>query len=357
MHKENSTSGHVIQDWTREELRQWLKAASIVHPKVQPYRADQVFYWLYRRRVADFEGMINIGRHTRELLQSHFRISSLSKKEVKRSRDGSLKYRFTLDDGQNIETVLMPHHDHYTLCVSSQVGCGMGCAFCMTGKMGLIRNLRVSEILNQVLEAWKDLPAEETLRNVVFMGMGEPFHNYRNVMRVLEVLTDVHGFNFSHRRITVSTSGLIPKIKRFGKEKVKANLAISLNGVTDSVRSTLMPVNRAYNLEQLVDACREYPLESRKRITFQYILIRDLTDSIRDARSLIKLLHGVKFKVNLIPYNETQGSVYQRPDQSAIEAFQSWLLNHGVTATLRVSKGQDVSGACGQLVVREMVPA
>ena len=189
------------------------------------------------------------------------------------------------------------------------------------------------------------------------MGMGEPFHNYQNVLRALEIFTDVHGFNYSHRRITVSTSGLIPKIRRFGKEQIKANLAVSLNGVNDSVRSALMPVNKAYNLEKLVQACREYPLESRKRITFEYILIRNLTDSLEDAKGLIRLLHGVKFKVNLIPFNETPGGPYQRPEWPSIDAFQQYLLDRGVLATLRISKGQDIAGACGQLVVQEAVPA
>ena len=345
-----------IRNFTRQELRLCLNEASGNNSKIQAYRADQIFYWLYRSRVNDFEKMDNIGRPTREFLQSHFRIGVLKSNRVLRSRDGSLKYRLLLEDGQAIETVLMPHSDHHTVCISSQVGCGMGCDFCMTARMGLVRNLSVSEIVNQVLEAWKDLPVDGNLRNVVFMGMGEPFHNYGSVIRTLEILTDEHGFNFSHRRITVSTSGLIPEIRRFGREKVKANLAISLNGVTDEVRSALMPVNKAYNLQSLIEACREYTLESRKRITFEYILIRDLTDSTDDARILIRLLHGMKYKVNLIPYNETEGSSYQRPEWQKVEAFQRYLIEHGVLATLRISKGQDISGACGQLVVPQAIP-
>ena len=346
-----------IRNWTRLELRQWLQEQSEIDSKIQPYRADQIFYWLYHRQVQDFSGMANIGKATRNILETRFRMDKLQRDHVQRSRDGSLKYRLLLDDEKAIETVLMPHSDHHTVCVSSQVGCGMGCDFCMTGKMGLIRNLEVSEIVNQVLEAWKDLPEGVSLRNIVFMGMGEPFHNYQNVMRALEIFTDVHGFNYSQRRITVSTSGLIPKIRRFGKERIKANLAVSLNGVNDSVRSELMPVNKVYNLEKLVEACREYPLESRKRITFEYILIRNLTDSLEDARELIRLLHGVKFKVNLIPFNETSGGKYQRPEWPKVEAFQKCLLDHGVLATLRISKGQDIAGACGQLVVQENFPA
>ena len=186
------------------------------------------------------------------------------------------------------------------------------------------------------------------------MGMGEPFHNYKNLMKALEILTDEYGFNFSQRRITVSTSGLLPKIRSFGLEKIKANLAVSLNGVTNEVRSKLMPVNKAYNLEKLIKACSEFPLESRKRITFESILIRNLTDSLKDANSLIRLLHGLKFKINLIPYNNTQGSKYNAPSPQKARMFQKYLLDHKIIAPLRISKGQDIQGACGQLAVGEM---
>ena len=230
----------------------------------------------------------------------------------------------------------------------------MGCDFCMTAKMGLIRNLEPSEIINQIFTVVKELTEEKKIRNIVFMGMGEPFHNYKNLMKALEILTDEYGFNFSQRHITVSTSGLLPKIKSFGLEKIKANLAVSLNGVTNEVRSKLMPVNKAYNLEKLIKACSEFPLESRKRITFEYILIRNLTDSLQDANSLIRLLHGLKFKINLIPYNNTPGSKYNAPSPQKARMFQKYLLDHKIIAPLRISKGQDIKGACGQLAVGEM---
>ena len=345
MSKEN------IKNWTRSELRTWMDLQSENHQKIRAFRADQVFAWLYHHKVDDFDDMPNIGKVTRKLLKEHFYIDSIQSAEARKSKDGSIKYRLTLKDDHHIETVLMPHTDHFTVCVSSQVGCGMGCDFCMTGTMGLTRNLETSEIINQVLHAWKDLPEGEIIRNIVFMGMGEPFHNYKNVMQALEILTDEHGFNFSQRRITVSTSGLLPKIRRFGQEAIKPNLAVSLNGVNDQVRSQLMPVNNAYNLEKLVGVCRDFPLESRKRITFEYILMRDLTDSIEDAKGLIRLLHGIKFKVHLIPYNSAPVSKYQAPKPEKVRAFQQYLLDHGVVATLRISKGQDIQGACGQLVV------
>jgi len=340
-----------IKNWTRQNLREWMDEKAGSQAKVQAFRADQVFYWLYQQRVGSFAEMLNLGKETRKLLEENFWISSLKKADEQHSQDGSIKYRLLLEDGKSIESVFMPHTSYNTVCVSSQVGCGMGCDFCMTGTMGLIRNLKTSEIIDQVFAVSADLPKEKTLRNIVFMGMGEPFHNYKNLMQALEILTDEHGFNFSQRRITVSTSGLLPKIRSFGKEKIKANLAISLNGVTDEVRSKLMPVNNAYNLEQLMKVCREFPLESRRRITFEYILIRDLTDSIEDAKGLIRLLHGLKFKINLIPYNSDPGNKYQAPSQKQARKFQKYLLDHDVVAPLRISKGQDIQGACGQLVV------
>ena len=346
-----------IKNWTRQNLREWIGAKVVSKSKLQAFRADQVFYWLYKQRVASFTEMLNLGMETRRLLEDNFWISSLKKADEQHSQDGSIKYRFLLEDGKSIESVYMPHSSHNTVCVSSQVGCGMGCDFCMTGTMGLIRNLKTSEIIDQVFAVSAEMPKEKTLRNIVFMGMGEPFHNYQNLMQALEILTDEYGFNFSQRRITVSTSGLLPKIRSFGKEKIKANLAISLNGVTDQVRSTLMPINNAYNLSKLMKVCREFPLESRNRITFEYILIRDLTDSIKDAKGLIRLLHGLKFKINLIPYNSDPGNKYQAPSQKQVRKFQKYLLDHNVVAPLRISKGQDIQGACGQLVVTKKNPS
>mgnify|MGYP000038223311 CR=1 FL=1 len=340
-----------IKNWTRHNLRAWMAEKSIKHSKVQEFRADQIFYWLYQKKAESFSEMHNIGWETRKIMEENFWISSLEKAETQQSQDGSIKYRLLLDDGLSIESVFMPHTSHNTVCVSSQVGCGMGCDFCMTGTMGLVRNLKTAEIIDQVLTVWNDQPEGKNIRNIVFMGMGEPFHNYQNLMQALEILTDEHGFNFSQRRITVSTSGLLPKIRRFGNEKIKANLAISLNGVTDEVRSKLMPVNTAYNLEKLMKVCSEFPLESRRRITFEYILIRDLTDSIEDAKGLIRLLHGLKFKINLIPYNSDPANKYQAPSQKQSRKFQKYLLDHDVVAPLRISKGQDIQGACGQLVI------
>ena len=339
-----------IKNWTRQNLREWFKKNEKNYSSLKSFRADQVFNWLYQKRAERFDQMQNIGQGTREMLEDHFYISSLKVADNLKSRDGSIKFRILLDDGNSIESVFLPHKNHNTICVSSQAGCAMGCDFCMTAKMGLIRNLDPSEIINQIFTVVKELPEEKKIRNIVFMGMGEPFHNYNNLMQALEILTDEHGFNYSHRRITVSTSGLLPKIRRFGLEKIKPNLAVSLNGVTDKVRTKLMPVNKAYNLEKLIKVCSEFPLESRKRITFEYILIRDLTDSLKDAKCLIRLLHGLKFKINLIPYNSTSGDKYNAPSPEQSRMFQKYLLDHQIIAPLRISKGQDIQGACGQLV-------
>ena len=249
-----------IKNWTRQNLSDWFKKNEKSSSSVKSFRADQVFNWLYQKRAESFDQMLNIGQGTRKLLEDHFYISSLKVADNLQSSDGSIKFRILLDDGNSIESVFLPHKNHNTICVSSQAGCAMGCDFCMTAKMGLIRNLDPSEIINQIFTVVKELPEEKKIRNIVFMGMGEPFHNYNNLMQALEILTDEHGFNYSHRRITVSTSGLLPKIRRFGLEKIKANLAVSLNGVTNEVRTKLMPVNKAYNLEKLIKACSEFCL-------------------------------------------------------------------------------------------------
>ena len=342
-----------IKNFTRKKLREWLEEKTSSFDKNQSFRADQVFFWLYKKRVNTFAEMKNLGKLMQELLEENFFISSINKLESIFSEDGSIKFRFLLTDGQSIESVFMRHKNHNTICVSSQVGCGMGCDFCMTAKMGLLRNLETSEIIDQVLTIFKELSEKIKLRNIVFMGMGEPLHNYDNLMQSLEILTDEYGLNFSQRHITVSTSGLVPKIEHFGKEKINVNLAISLNGVTDEVRSKLMPVNKVYNLKKLINVCRKFPLSSHSRITFEYILIKDLTDSIGDAKRLIHLLHGLRFKINLIPYNSTPGSKYKSPSENQSRKFQKYLLDHKIIAPLRISKGQDIQGACGQLVVKK----
>ena len=231
-----------------------------------------------------------------------------------------------------------------TLCISTQVGCAMQCAFCLTGTFGLVRNLSPAEIVNQVCAAVKEGP----VNNIVMMGMGEPLHNLDNVVKALQILYDDDGFGFGSRKITLSTSGLVPEMLELGR-RIRVNLAVSLNATTDAVRNELMPVNRRYPLKDLMAACREFPLAPRQRITFEYILIRDINDTPADAKRLVRLLHGVKAKVNLIPYNEHEGSAFHAPRPESIEAFQTYLLSRDIVAIRRASKGQDISAACGQL--------
>lgn len=334
-----------IKDYTLPDLARWMEARG-----EKPFRARQVFQWLYQRQARGFEEMTDIAKPLRARLAGQFTIGSLEQDACVPSADGSRKFAFRLADGRRIESVLMPNATHYTLCISTQVGCAMGCDFCMTAKMGLDRNLTTGEIVQQVVECAREIEDGKILRNVVFMGMGEPFHNYESLVRAIAILNEDFGFGLSWRRMTVSTSGLVPAIRRFGREKVRANLAISLNATTDEVRNRLMPVNRRWNIAQLLEACREFPQDSRYRLTFEYILIRGVTDSLVDARRLVKLLHGLKCKVNLIPYNAGPESPYQAPPAEHVREFQEALLSKGLLATVRISKAQDIAGACGQLI-------
>ncbi|MCZ6729758.1 MAG: 23S rRNA (adenine(2503)-C(2))-methyltransferase RlmN [SAR324 cluster bacterium] len=334
-----------IKDYTLPALTEWM--AQRGEPA---FRARQVFQWLYQRRVTGFEQMSNVARPLRRRLGESFSLGGMARQDVRHSRDGSVKYALRLDDGQCIEAVLMPNDTHYTLCISTQVGCAMGCDFCMTARMGLVRNLSAGEIVQQVVEAYGGVEEGGLIRNLVFMGMGEPLHNYDNLVRALTILTEDHGFGFSWRRLTVSTSGLVPAIRRFAADRLPANLAISLNAVSDETRARLMPVNRRWNIAALLDACREIPKEPRVRITFEYVLLKGITDSLADARKLVKLLHGIKCKVNLIPFNPWPGSTYEGPSLEHARAFQEELLHRGLLTTLRISKGQDIQAACGQLI-------
>ncbi|MDA3895881.1 MAG: 23S rRNA (adenine(2503)-C(2))-methyltransferase RlmN [Desulfobacteraceae bacterium] len=333
-----------IKEFTREELTRWF------HEKgIQPYRTTQIMSWIYLKRVDSFDEMTNISKANRKLLTENFSFSKPYKKQIEVSADRSKKYLFGLKDGNCIETVLIPEKNHYTLCISTQVGCAMGCRFCMTAKSGLIRNLTQAEIINQVLGALKDVTGEKQLTNIVLMGMGEPLANYENVIRAIHILTDNdNGMQFSTRRVTLSTSGLITKFDELGRD-TKINLAISLNATDNHTRSMLMPINKKYPLEQLIDACARYQLAPRNKITFEYILIQGINDSIEDAHRLTKLLKPVKAKINLIPFNEHAGCEFKRPEESVILKFQEVLHQKGYTSIIRRSKGQDISAACGQL--------
>jgi 23S rRNA (adenine2503-C2)-methyltransferase len=319
------------------------------------YRGRQFATWLYRKSVLDLDAMSDLPKDFRAQLAERAEIGLPEVERVTPSLDGSRKLVFRLHDGGRISAVLMPDDDRLTLCLSTQVGCGFECAFCLTGTMGLERNLDAAEIVAQLLIA-NGLSPEQRVTHMVFMGMGEPLANYANLVKAIRIFTDARlGLGYSPRRITVSTVGLVPAIDRLGREDLKVNLAISLHGATDEVRGRLMPINRSFDLAALMAAVKRYPLAPRQRVFFEYVLLEGVNDAEEDARRLVKLLRGVRAKVNLIPFNDWETSAFRRPPLPRILAFQKVLMNAGVTTTVRWSKGEDIGAACGQL--REPVPA
>lgn len=315
---------------------------------VEGYRADQVFRWIYQKDVASFEEMSNLSKVLRAKLAEHFTIERLKPSAIQTSSDGTRKFLFQLSDKESIESVLIPNEERQTLCISTQVGCAMACSFCLTGTLGLTRNLSHYEIVEQVMAVQREIGAENKLTNVVYMGMGEPLHNFDNTVESVRLLIEERALNFSKNKVTVSTSGLVPQMLKFG-ELLDVKLAVSLTGTTDETRDRLIPVNRKYDLKALLQACRDYPMKRRNRITFEYTLLQGVNDSIEDAKRLIKLLAGIPAKVNLIPFNAYPGSPYQRCDDQVMFAFQKYLLDRHVQANIRTSRGRDILGACGQL--------
>ncbi|MEE4255310.1 MAG: 23S rRNA (adenine(2503)-C(2))-methyltransferase RlmN [Desulfuromusa sp.] len=329
-----------LKSLNRQQLEEFLARMG-----KEKYRTKQILQWIYQRHVTDFEQMTDLAKKFRTELAEHAFVSSWQPEFIETSNDGTRKYLFRLDDGSSIEAVRIPMDENRaTLCISTQVGCAMGCQFCMTGTFGLTRNLRPEEIVNQVCAALQDGP----ISNIVLMGMGEPLHNLENVVTALQILYLDDGFGYGTRRVTLSTCGLVPEINELS-QRVKVSLAVSLNATTDEVRDQLMPVNRRYPLNELMSACRNYALKTKQRVTFEYILIGDVNNSMADAKRLVKLLHGVRCKVNLIAYNEHDGADFVAPSEESVKAFQSYLLQRDIVATLRASKGQDISAACGQL--------
>ena len=343
-----------ILDLTQEEL---LKRVS------PPFRAKQIMQWIYQKRVDDFASMSNIPKNMRSELEKEFTIATPKIINIETSKDGSKKYLLALQDGHTIESVLLPmkpavkdaegnivKEAKYTICISSQVGCKVGCEFCLTAKGGFVRNLFAGEIVGQVLAILKEQNIPPNRRvNIVYMGMGEPLDNLENVAKAVKILSDSAGLSISPRRQTISTSGLAPKIKKLGQMNLGVLLAISLHAVDDELRQKLMPINKAYNIQSVIDAVKEFPIDQRKRVMFEYLMIKGLNDDVKAAKKLVKLLHGIKAKVNLIYFNPYPGSPFQRPDEKDVKAFQRYLLDHGILCTIRESKGLDISAACGQL--------
>ena len=323
--------------------------AFLAERKQPAYRARQIWQWLFQKRAAAFAEMTNLSRGLRDGLAESFSISRLAGLQRAQSRDGTVKFLFGLNDGASIESVLIPESRRLTLCLSTQAGCGFGCAFCATAVLGLKRNLTASEIADQIIEANRTLPENERITHVVLMGMGEPLANYANTLRAVEIMTDGDwGMGISPRRVTLSTVGLVPQIKKF-MELTRVNLAVSLHAPNEELRGALLPVNRKYPLKELLDCCRALPIARRKRITFEYVLLRGVNDSEQDARQLAKILQGIPSKVNLIPFNPHPGSKFQRPSSEAIQRFQNILQDQGVQTNVRRPRGDDIQAACGQL--------
>ncbi|HEX8949167.1 MAG TPA: 23S rRNA (adenine(2503)-C(2))-methyltransferase RlmN [Dissulfurispiraceae bacterium] len=310
------------------------------------FRAKQALHWIYEKRAQSILEISELSKDLREKLSARAYTSNLELLERQRSKDGTEKFLFGLEDGESVESVLIPDEDRLTLCISSQVGCAMGCRFCLTGKLGIRRNLAAFEIVDQVISVGR-LVAPDQITNIVFMGMGEPLANFGNVVEALLRITGL--LKISPKRITLSTSGIAPKILELSKEAPMVNLAISLNATTDEVRNYLMPVNKTYPLMALLDACRRFPLPARRRITFEYVLLKGINDTLEDARRLVHLLKGIPSKVNLIPFNPHQGSEFHRPEERRVIEFQDILVGAHMTAIIRKSKGQDILAACGQL--------
>ncbi len=317
---------------------------------VEPYRARQIFQWIYNKNATSFEEMTNLSKSLRQKLSEKAKILTLSPISVRHSSEsGTVKFLFRLPDGNAVESVYIPDQKRRTVCVSSQVGCALKCRFCQTGKMGLKRNLTAGEIVDQVLAIERELGVSVT--NVVMMGMGEPFHNYENALRAAELFSHPEGIAIGQRRVTISTAGLVPEIRRFTAEKRRFKLAISLNATTNAKRNFLMPINKKYPLEVLLEAVRDYSRQSRNRVTFEYVLLAGENDSVEDARRLRALLKGIHCKINLIPYNPT-GPGFQPPSEEKLEIFIRELLDFPAPVTVRRSRGTDIDAACGQLYIK-----
>ena len=312
------------------------------------YRATQICRWIYVEGITSFEGMTDLSKADRAALTDAAVITPPALIESQVSSDGAVKYLFGLEDGEKVETVLIPDEKRVTLCISSQAGCALGCRFCLTGAGGFRRDLLPHEIAGQVAAARK-LAAPSAITNIVLMGMGEPLMNTANVLEALRRLTSPRMFSISPRRITLSTAGVVPGIRELGASGLGVNLAVSLNAATDLVRDKVMPINRKFPLKELKAALKAYPLAPRKRITIEYVLLRGVNDSPGDAAALAKLLKGVKCKINLIPFNEHPGSEFKRPDEETVLAFQEILRHANFTAFIRASRGADILAACGQL--------
>lgn len=347
-----------IFDFSLEELQAQIKPS---------FRAKQIYQWIYKKYAKTFTDMKNIPKSLQEELNEKYSMQPLKIIRKQQSNDGSIKYLFELFDGHSVESVLLlmkekqfdedgniTKSEQYTFCISTQVGCKVGCSFCLTAKGGFVRNLSVGEIVEQIrqLKIDNQIPENKSV-NIVYMGMGEPLDNYDNLVKAIKIIANLDGLAISTRRQTISTSGISSKIEKLGKEDLGVQLAISLHAVDDDLRSELIPMNKAYNIKSIIDAVKNFPVDARKKVMFEYLVIKDKNDSIEAANKLLKLLNGIKAKVNLIYFNPYPGTSYERPTRNNMIKFQEYLINKGLLCTIRESKGLDIDAACGQLKEKE----
>ena len=331
-----------IKDYSLDELKEELKEIG-----EKPFRAEQIFKWLYEARVSNFDDMTNLSLELREKLKQVYEIKEFKilKKQV--ASDGTKKYLFDVLDGNAIETVLMEYHHGFSICVSSQIGCKMGCKFCASTGIPFARNLTAGEIIEQIMAVERD--AGVRISNIVFMGIGEPLDNYDNVVKAIRIINHPKGLNIGARHISISTSGLVPKIYQLAEENIQCTLSISLHATTDEQRSKMMPVNNRYNIEELLQACKDYIEKTHRRISFEYALAKENNDNLEDAKRLVKLLKGMLCHVNLIPINKIENGSYTKSSNENIMKFRDYLNDHGIVATIRRELGSDIDAACGQL--------
>lgn len=339
-----------IYDYSLKDLEEYF-----LQKGLKPYKAKQLFKWLYEKRIADFDLMSDISKKLIVDLKNDFSCALLKIKTSQKSKDGTIKFLFELNDGAYIESVLMKFDYGYSACISSQVGCNMGCSFCASGLLKKQRDLKVSEIVLQVLMLQMELDKQgKRLGNIVVMGTGEPFDNYDNLMKALGIINDPFALAIGQRHISVSTCGLVPKIRQFAQENVQYNLAISLHGSNDELRSKLMPINKKYHLDELIDAVRFYLENTNRRVTFEYLLLAGINDSETNAKELKELLKGLNAYINLIPYNEVEENNYHTSSAENALRFYDLLKKENVAVTLRQKRGDDIDAACGQLRAKEM---
>ena len=331
-----------IKDYDLKELKEELTKIG-----EKPFRAEQIFKWLYQEKVKEFGEMTNLSLELRKKLEENYTICNYKILKKQESKDGTIKYLFDVLDGNAIETVLMSYHHGYSICVSSQIGCKMGCKFCASTGINFVRDLTSGEIVEQILAVEQDTGFR--ISNVVFMGIGEPLNNYDNVINAIKIINNPKGLNIGARHISISTSGLVPRIYKLAEENIQCTLSISLHATNDKKRSSMMPINNAFNIAELMEACKYYIEKTHRRISFEYALAKDNNDNLEDAKELVKLLKGMLCHVNLIPINKIENGQYTKSSNENIMKFRDYLNDHGIVATIRRELGSDIDAACGQL--------